>query len=170
MQDRFCVSKQEQQKEDSVCGAGAGRGRGGGEFVLLSFVQGCWRIPESKQGQPGEYNSARQLPRLAPNPADLEGGLAALPRCHPPSATHNQTGGHHRKGHLKGSANCLALPTQMPLPLPFPLSPFPCHCCPEAGCPLLWNPAPLSVNLIVTQLSSESLPPSRAYPPSAAPV
>lgn len=44
---------EEQQEEDSVCVEGEERGA---EFVLLSFVQGCWRIPESKQGELGEYN------------------------------------------------------------------------------------------------------------------
>lgn len=32
------MSKQEQQKEDSVCGAGAGRGRGGGESLFCSLL------------------------------------------------------------------------------------------------------------------------------------
>lgn len=93
-----------------------GWGGVGEGFVLLSFVQDCYRIPQSKQGEPGEYDSARQLPRLAPNPADLGGSLVVLPRCHPPSATHiKQVDTTEKAIHLKGSANCLAL--SFPLPL-----------------------------------------------------
>lgn len=139
------------------------RGRRGGQSLFCSLLSRAAGEFQRVSRESWVNITARQLQRPAPNPADLgrwPDSIAEVPSsiCQP-----YQRGGCHRKGHLKGSANCLALPTRMPLPLPIAVQRQASPC---SGTLL----ASLSVNLIVTQLSSKSLPPSHAYPPSAAPV
>lgn len=150
---------EEQQEEDSVCVSGAG-----GMCVCVGWGESLFCSLLSRETA-GEFQRASRDSQVNTTlPGSCQGWPQTLPtwreawqHCqgailHLPPIPIRWT--RHRKGHLKGSSDCLALPTQTPPPLPLPLSPFSCHCSPGAGYPLLWNPAPLSVNLIVTQLPS----------------
>lgn len=150
----------EQTEDGRTSGGGLCVCRGwawGGVVCSAPFCPGLLENSREQAGRASEFNSAK----AGPKPCRAEGWSGGITRapssiCHP-----YQTRGRCRRGHLEGSAYCLALPTRTPLPLPITV---------QRLYPLLWNPAFLPVKLIVTQLPSESLPPLCAYPPLAAPV